>query len=138
MMRVYLAGPINGCSDEECKDWRRYAASELGAANVFDPMVRDYRGRENDPGITETIVVQDKADIDASSDILVYFDRPSVGTSMEILYAWQKGKRVWIANVSGRPPSPWLVYHSRCINPTLEDGICAIRDYHKRVSSNVL
>lgn len=26
---VYLAGPINGCSDDECKDWRNYVKREL-------------------------------------------------------------------------------------------------------------
>ena len=25
MLKVYLAGPINGCTDEECKAWRAQA-----------------------------------------------------------------------------------------------------------------
>jgi hypothetical protein len=135
-MRVYLAGPINGCSDDECKDWRRYATAEIGAGNVFDPMVRDYRGREGEPGIAQAIVEQDKADIFNATDVLVYFDRPSVGTSMEVLHAWQIGRRVWVANLSGKAPSPWLVYHSRCISPSLPEAIAAIRDYHARATGD--
>lgn len=111
-MRVYLAGPINGCSDSECKDWRANATHALGADNVFDPMVRDYRGREGEPGIAAKIVEQDKADINASSAVLVYFDRPSVGTSMEVLYAWEQRKPVFVVNASGKALSPWLAYHA--------------------------
>jgi nucleoside 2-deoxyribosyltransferase len=133
-MKVYLAGPINGRTDSECKDWRALATTELGADNVFDPMVRDYRGREGELGIAKAIVEQDKADIDASSDVLVYFDSPSVGTAMEILYAWQRGKRVWVCNVSGKAPSPWLVYHSRCIQSSLADTISAVQCYHARTA----
>jgi hypothetical protein len=129
-MRVYLAGPINGCTDDECKNWRRYATAELGTGNVFDPMVRDYRGREGEPGIAKAIVEQDKADIFNSTDVLVYFDRPSVGTSMEVLHAWTLGRRVWVANVSGKAPSPWLVYHSWNIRTTLQESISLIRAHH--------
>ncbi len=135
-MLVYLAGPINGCTDDECKNWRRYAAAELGTGNVFDPMVRDYRGRELEPGIATAIVEQDKADIFNATDVLVYFDRPSVGTSMEILHAWTLGKRVWVANVSGKAPSPWLVYHSHNISGSLQDSIASIRMRFDRLASD--
>lgn len=26
---VYLCGPINGCTDAECNDWRSYAKAHL-------------------------------------------------------------------------------------------------------------
>lgn len=113
-MKIYLAGPINGCSDNECKDWRACATQLLGADNVFDPMCRDYRGREQEPGIAAAIVEQDKADIRASSGVLVYYDRPSVGTSMEVLYAWACGIPVFVIDATGVGGrlSPWLVYHA--------------------------
>ncbi len=131
-MKVYLAGPINGCSDTECKDWRALAKAEIGEHAVFDPMVRDYRGRELEPGIAKVIVEQDKLDIYLSSAVLVYFDRPSVGTAMEVQHAWQIGKPVFVANASGKQPSPWLVYHSRCILPDLMQALSAVRGYHAR------
>lgn len=131
-MKVYLAGPINGRSDSECRDWRATAAEFLGAENVLDPMIRDYRGRELEPGITKVIVEQDKLDIYLSTAVLVYFDQPSVGTAMEVLHAWTIQRPVFVANVSGKLPSPWLVYHSRAISPDLSQALDAVRWYHTR------
>jgi nucleoside 2-deoxyribosyltransferase len=132
---VYLAGPINGRTDSDCKDWRTLATEHLGAEHVLDPMRNDYRGRELEPGITQTIVDQDKTDIQVSSELLVYFDKPSVGTAMEILYAWQLGRPVFVVNVSGKVPSPWLAYHSQAIFPSLADALRAIDGRHRRLAS---
>lgn len=128
-MKVYLAGPIFGCKDSECADWRALATQVLGAHRVFDPMVRDYRGREQEPGIAKTIVETDKQDIAWARVVLVYFDHPSVGTSMEVLYAWEHGKPVVVANVTGRPVSPWLQYHATTIVTSLDDAIAAVREW---------
>ena len=114
-MRVYLAGPINGCTDEEAKGWRSMATAhlELGdGVQVFDPMVRDYRGREQEPGIATEIVEQDKRDILRCDTVLVMYEKPSVGTSMEVLYAWEHKRCVIVVNKSAAPLSPWLTYHS--------------------------
>jgi len=90
---------------------------------VADPMARDYRGREQEPGVPAQIVEGDKADIVACDAVLVHFDRPSVGTAMEVLFAWQIGKYVGIANVSGAPLSPWLLYHSHAQAASLADAV---------------
>jgi hypothetical protein len=119
---VYLAGPISGRSDAECRDWRSYAAAHLFCL-IADPMARDYRGREQEPGVAAEIVEGDKADITACVAVLVHFDRPSVGTSMEVLFAWTIGKYVVIANVSGAPLSPWLLYHSHAQTTSLADAV---------------
>ncbi|HEY7417692.1 MAG TPA: hypothetical protein VH593_21095 [Ktedonobacteraceae bacterium] len=119
-MRVYLGGAINGRPDSECVDWRRYAASQL-TAEAIDPMVRDYRGREDD--CVAEIVELDKADIDSVDALLVYYDRPSVGTSMEILYAWERDKRIILVNECGGSLSPWLKYHSHVVVDSLDKGI---------------
>src|SRR4030042_2434090 len=78
---IYLCGPINGCTDEECKDWREFAKLKL-LYPVLDPMRRDYRGIEVD--CSSEIVEGDKFDLDSSSHLLVNYEKPSVGTSMEI------------------------------------------------------
>jgi nucleoside 2-deoxyribosyltransferase len=119
---TYLAGPITGRSDAECKDWRRWADAHLVCLTA-DPMARDFRGREQEPGVAAEIVEGDKADIVASDAVLVHVDRPSVGTSMEVLFAWQIGKYVVIANVSGAPLSPWLLYHSHAQATSLADAV---------------
>lgn len=124
-MKVYLCGPINGCTDEECKDWRAYAATHLVAATV-DPMVRDYRGHE-DEAVAE-IVENDKADIDGCAYLLVNYVKPSVGTSMEILYAWERAKAVVVVAPPGTSISPWLRYHSTIILPTFAAAVAYLNE----------
>jgi nucleoside 2-deoxyribosyltransferase len=125
-MKVYLCGPINGRSDDDCKGWREYAKERI--ADTLDPMDRDYRGRELEPGIAAQIVENDKADILRCDAMLVYFDKPSVGTSMEILFARQANgeeMRIVLVDRSDKPLSPWLIYHCSSIVKTLDEGIAA-------------
>jgi hypothetical protein len=110
-MSVYLAGPINGCTDAEMFDWRRDLIRRMPNTTFADPTVRDYRGIED--ANVAAIVEQDKADIDGCDIVVAYCPRPSVGTSMEVLYAWQDGgKAVFVWAPPGAPVSPWLRYHS--------------------------
>lgn len=115
MKTIYLCGPINGCTDEECKDWREMVKAQWSGATL-DPMRRDYRGKE-DESVNE-IVELDKIDVMNSDVILVNYDKPSVGTSMEILYAFERGKLVVVVAAEGARISPWLRYHSHAILPT--------------------
>lgn len=101
-MKVYLCGPINGCTDEQCKDWREAAKAVL--PDTVDPMRRDYRGREDN--CVAEIVEGDKDDILTCDVLLVNYDKPSVGTSMEILFAWQHGKVVVIVAAESPRISP--------------------------------
>lgn len=125
-MRFYLAGPINGRTDSACRDWRERARHGLALAghSVFDPMSRDYRGRELEPGIATQIVEQDKRDIRDCDVVLVYFDAPSVGTAMEVLYAFTYSIPVAVVDAAGgRPLSPWLIYHAGKIFASLDEAI---------------
>lgn len=117
-MKTYLCGPINGCTDEECKDWREAAKKVL--SETVDPMVRDYRGREDE--CVKEIVELDKQDIDGCEALLVNYDKPSVGTSMEVFYAWQTGKFIVIVCKEGTKISPWLKYHSSKIVHSFEEA----------------
>jgi nucleoside 2-deoxyribosyltransferase len=123
---IYLAGPINGCTDEECKDWREDAKKYFGEDNTLDPMRRDYRGRETE--FTAEIVEGDKADIDASTILLVNHPRPSTGTDMEIFYAWERKKKVIVVvpPTSNTKISPWLDYHSHKIFFSFENALTYI------------
>jgi nucleoside 2-deoxyribosyltransferase len=131
---VYLCGAINGRPDSECKDWREYVKRRYAGAAI-DPMSRDYRGREDE--CVSEIVDLDKADIDACGALLVYYDKPSVGTSMEILYAFERGKPVILVDASAaeltpqfasvkRSLSPWLKYHSHSIYQSIDAAIAAL------------
>jgi nucleoside 2-deoxyribosyltransferase len=118
-MKVYLCGPINGCTDEECKDWREFVKQRL--SDTLDPMCRDYRGREAECYVE--IVEGDKEDIDTADVLLVNYDKPSVGTSMEILYAWNQGIPVVVACKPETSISPWLRYHSTKMVHSFDDAI---------------
>ena len=129
MKTLYLAGPISACTDSEAKDWREQAKSELSGEFTFlDPMSRDYRGRELEPGIAAEIVNGDKEDIRSSDILLVFCPKPSVGTSMEVFYGFDVlGKPVVIVHPDARP-SPWLIQHSTKIVKTFGEAIDAIRN----------
>ena len=121
-LTAYLAGPINDCTDEDCKDWRERMKTEMPEVNFLDPMRRDYRDFETEETAIE-IVENDKKDIDDSDVILVYHDRPSVGTSMEVLYAFERDMFVLTIACTGKPLSPWILYHSTKIVKSLEEAI---------------
>lgn len=144
-MKIYLAGPINGCNDDEATTWRewfKYCRDQLepevmpngGKLPVrlegvewVDPMSRDYRGRE----LTNyrEIVDLDKRDISGSDFIVVMYTKPSVGTSMEVYYAWSIGKPVIVINESGEQVSPWLIYHSTTIVESKEECCDKIKEW---------
>lgn len=121
-MKVYLCGAIHGCTDEEAMGWRELA-KRLLKHETLDPMARDYRGRELEN--VAAIVEGDKADIDSCQALLVYYRNPSVGTSMEILWAWLNHTPVYLVG-NGQRLSPWLIYHSRHVFNTLEEAIDAL------------
>lgn len=123
---VYLCGAINGRTDEECKDWRSLIKSKF---NCLDPMMRDYRGMEELN--YKEIVELDKKDIDNSSIILVNYIKPSVGTSMEILYAYERRKLIFTVATKGTSISPWLRYHSNKFFENFNDAILEIQEYIK-------
>lgn len=116
-MKVYLCGPINGCTDAECNDWRSYAKSRL--PNTIDPMKRDYRGKEAES--YREIVELDKLDVRVCDIVLAMCPKPSVGTSMEVLYAWQLGRPVVV--VATDSISPWLRYHATKIVGTIAEAV---------------
>jgi nucleoside 2-deoxyribosyltransferase len=119
-VKIYLAGPMFQTTDDECKVWRDDAINRLAGHEIFNPMIRDYR--EGADGHIAEIVEEDKADIDTCDMLLVNHTRASVGTSMEILYAWERGKRI-LTVVHSDEISPWLKYHSERIFKSVDEAI---------------
>lgn len=130
MTTIYLAGPINSCTDAECKDWRAAAReffeeslavqTKVGQVRVLDPMRRDYRGQEMSPHIRHLIVKGDKTDYRQADILLVYSPKPSYGTAMEMFDAYENLKK-WVVVVNADEfPSPWLEEHCDYRVPTFE------------------
>lgn len=120
MRKIYLADPIFQCDDHECLTWRDQIKENLLGYYFLDPMERDYRGVTDQ--FVSDIVEGDKNDIDLSDILLVNHVKPSVGTSMEILYAWERNKEVYIIS-SKNENSPWLIYHSTKIFQSVHEAI---------------
>lgn len=122
--KIYLCGPINGCTDEECKDWRERVKTFYPRS--IDPMKRDYRGREAES--YREIVELDKRDVRRADVVLVNYSKPSVGTSMEVFFAWTIGTPVIVWCASDAVISPWLRYHSIAIVHSLDEALRKIRE----------
>lgn len=132
-MLIYLCGPINGRSDADCKDWREQVKAAWHG-QCLDPMRRDYRGRELEPGIDAEIVSGDKEDIEGCDGLIVYYDKPSAGTCMEIFYAAQLGKPVALVDRTDKPLSPWITHHCTYIGRSIADAMAHLsgRPAHPR------
>lgn len=127
-IKVYLAGAIHHVHPDFATRWRRDATARLTRAGheTLDPTV----GKDFDhPGVNTTlytpqqIVEADKAMIDRADVLLVEMSRsdvPYIGTSMEILYAWERGKHVV---VWGGSESYWVRYHAARNFLTLHEAL---------------
>lgn len=131
MLKVYLAGPINGCTDEECRRWRSHARQMLEPTHaVIDPMDFDCRGLERE--MAGEIIKHDLERLDEADIVLVNAKRPSWGTAMELVYARQGGKPV-IAYVGfgNSDVSPWLQGHSAKVCATLTEACFEIVNFYR-------
>jgi nucleoside 2-deoxyribosyltransferase len=115
-VKIYLAGPINGLSDEEAMGWRAEAKKLLQSYVIKDPMVRDYR--VNEYGHEQDIVINDLKDIAECDIILVNASHPSWGTAMEMAYARMMFKTI-VAFVPEGPVSPWITHHATAVARSL-------------------
>lgn len=123
-MKIYLCGPINGCTDDECQTWREWFKKQESFFDFIDPMKRDYRGKEAED--YREIVELDKRDIRESDAMIVMYTRPTVGTCMEIHYASTIGIPIVVVDESNKPLSPWLRYHTTTIVQTKEAALAKI------------
>jgi len=137
-MRVYLCGPMAGCSDDEAGGWRREAEKFLNGVGIttLNPMDRDYRYTEygdNPESVLPDLVEEDKIDIEMSDVLLVNYTKISAGTNMEIFLGWQKHKRVIVVAPEGMQLSPWVHYHSHKVFHTMEEAYDHIVQFNNRI-----
>ena len=110
---IYLAGPIKGCDQNEIHLWRDLAIDRL-KCKVINPAVRDFSRSDPDSCLND-IVDPDKREIDNCSILLANCWQVSVGTSMEILYARERGKLIVTVVPEGEFISAWIIAHSHKI-----------------------
>ena len=109
MTKIYLVGPINGCTDSEANDWRTLIKYLLPEYEHLDPMRRDYRGREMDTGVSDEIVVGDIHDCEDCDVAIAYRPKPSDGSAMEQVILSKLNKPCIVIVPEGVNPSPWTV-----------------------------
>lgn len=108
---VYLAGPINGCTEGQAKEWRKYVADELALSGIraisplrCEPIVGErYKANYADPkfGVARAIRAKNVFDVRSCTLTFAYLPRPmagvthqSYGTIIEIGWAHITGKPV--------------------------------------------
>jgi nucleoside 2-deoxyribosyltransferase len=115
-MKIYLGGPISGCTDEETHGWREKVKPifESVGFTCLDPALRDYRGKFMTRHMAVDIVEADTRDI-RNCDLAFFncwkTDSPMWGTAMEIRFSWLQEKIAIIVLPEDVAPSPWLLYH---------------------------
>ena len=120
---IYLSGPIMDEHEGIAREWRETAKKVLGNEfRLLDPMRRKFVDRQVDSA--NEIVEFDLQDVRDADIILVNYNKPSIGTSMEVFYAaFCEGKFVIsFSPFSFEECSPWIVRFSTKILSSLEDA----------------
>ena len=123
---VYLAGPIKGCAEKDIHKWREYSIGMLNCKTV-NPATRNFSGSESKDCMNE-IVNPDKQEIKSCSILLANCWQVSVGTSMEILYAWERNKLIISVIPKNTFISAWIIAHSHRIFHELDEAIAYINE----------
>lgn len=142
--KVYLAGPITGCSYNGCTDWREYAKNELALVGIdgFSPLrAKEYLASMEAMPHTSTlnvmssakaINVRDHYDCMSSDVILVNFlDAPvvSIGTVMEVAwgFAYRKPTVICMEETGNIHNHPMIRESGGFFVNTLEEGIHVVK-----------
>ena len=128
MKKIYLSGPIMDEHSGAAREWRESAKMMLGDGfRTLDPMRRKFVDRQVDSA--NEIVEFDLQDVRDADIILVNYNKPSIGTSMEIFYASHDLGKFVVAfsPFEYRDCSPWMARFCTKILPTLEDAVAYIK-----------
>ena len=121
---IYLSGPIMDEHEGTAREWRTTATEALrDNFLLLDPMRRNFKDREVDSA--NEIVEFDLQDVRDADILLVNYDKPSIGTSMEVFFAAHDLGKFVVAfsPYTFKDCSPWMVRYCTKILPSLE-GAC--------------
>ena len=126
---IYLSGPIMDEHEGHAREWRDKATKELEKHFLLlDPMRRNFKDREVDSA--NEIVEFDLQDVRDADILLVNYNKPSIGTSMEVFHAsFNLGKFIiGFSPFSFKDCSPWMVRFCTKILSSLEEAIAYIKE----------
>jgi len=125
--RVYLSSTLY--TDKPHDTWRTEFESIFRRRYMDVEFVNPHDIISKDP----LIVLKDKKDIDSCKFVVAYIARKTIGTSMEILYAHDFNKLVYVIDPMNQlKEDPWLVYHSHGIFDNIHTcADCLIRSYFR-------
>ena len=102
MKYVYLAGPIEGCEDEEINGWRERCQEDfVDGIRGINPFRAEELGEYN-AETKKRIITKNYMDATSCDGTLAYMPkainerRPSYGTTFEIAWAFALQKPCWI------------------------------------------
>lgn len=126
--KIYLSGPIMDECPRAAATWRERAIQALARDFILlDPMRRNFKDREVDSA--NEIVEFDLQDVRDADIILVNYNKPSIGTAMEVFYAAHNLGKFIVAfsPFSFEECSPWMVRFCTKILPDLQSALDYLR-----------
>ena len=124
MKTIYLSGPIMDENAGTAREWRNEAVKLFdGRFKLLDPMRRKFVDRQVDSA--NEIVEFDLQDVRDADIILVNYNKPSIGTSMEVFYASHNLGKFVVAfsPFEYKDCSPWMARYCTKILPSLEEAV---------------
>ena len=122
--KIYLSEPIMDEASGTARQWRDVAKTALaGKFVLLDPMRRKFVDRQVDSA--NEIVEFDLQDVRDADIILVNYNKPSIGTSMEIFYASHDLGKFVVAfsPFEYKDCSPWMAKFCTKILPDLDSAL---------------
>ena len=120
---IYLSGPIMDEHAGTAREWREAAGQLLSKEfRLLDPMRRKFVDRQVDSA--NEIVEFDLQDVRTADILLVNYNRPSIGTSMEVFYAAHDLGKFVVAfsPFEYKDCSPWMARYCTKILGSLEEA----------------
>lgn len=126
---IYLSGPIMDEHAGVARQWRDSAKVQLAEKfKLLDPMRRKFVDRQVDSA--NEIVEFDLQDVRDADILLVNYNKPSIGTSMEVFFAAHDLGKFIVAfsPFEYKDCSPWMARYCTKILPDLESAVQYILD----------
>ena len=120
---IYLSGPIMDEHAGTAREWREAAGQLLSKEfRLLDPMRRKFVDRQVDSA--NEIVEFDLQDVRTADILLVNYNKPSIGTSMEVFYAAHDLGKFVVAfsPFEYKDCSPWMARYCTKILGSLEEA----------------